>query len=292
MTAIAGAALILAALYDMFHTMFHATGAGAISDLVQSAVWRAFRGIGDSVPAVLDWAGPAAVATTILYWLASIVFGFALLYWPQLPHQFVFAAGLNPIEFTSFIDAINLSIGSLITLSGDVMARPQWLKLLMGLEAVIGFALLTASVSWLLSIYPVLETRRSLAHHATLLHNAEHETGVSISSLPPGEASQLLQTLSAALATVRNELSQFPVTYYFRESDQVSALPGILPFLARVADEALRSAAPEMRVAGAVLGGAVKNYIDLVGEMALGHGGPEEQLLREYADDHLREKAA
>jgi hypothetical protein len=44
-----------------------------------------------------------------------------------------------------------------------------WLQLITPLEALLGFGLLTGSISWLLSIYPALLRRHSLAYEIALL---------------------------------------------------------------------------------------------------------------------------
>jgi uncharacterized membrane protein len=167
---IAGIILILAAIQDMFFTMFHPAHTGDICDRIARLIWRGFRKLR---PSALNMAGPLAFVTVVLYWSVSICIGFALIYLPHLPEAFTFSSGLSPRHYGTFIGALDVSLGSLITLSTGVYSTSLWIQLLMGVESVLGFGLLTASISWILSIYPVLEHRKSLAHEATLLHFSE-----------------------------------------------------------------------------------------------------------------------
>lgn len=63
---------------------------------------------------------------------------------------------------------------------GDVTPVSDWLRLLAPLEAAVSFALLTAGVAWLMSIYPILARRRALAHEVTLLRETSQQTGIDV----------------------------------------------------------------------------------------------------------------
>ena len=58
---IIGILLILVALQDVFHTLFHPAKAGDISDAIARYIWRLFRGV---APGALTLAGPLAFVTT------------------------------------------------------------------------------------------------------------------------------------------------------------------------------------------------------------------------------------
>ncbi|MFJ8781962.1 hypothetical protein [Streptomyces sp. NPDC102476] len=59
---------------------------------------------------------------------------------------------------------------------GDIAPAEGWLRLVSPLEALVGFALLTATVSWVLEIYPTLTRRRVLAIRLAVLRNADPAT--------------------------------------------------------------------------------------------------------------------
>src|SRR5437764_3306617 len=190
-----GILLIVAALVDVFQTLFHPAGRGAMSDWTARIIWKIFRNIAARYSRVLIYAGPVSILTIIVSWAALTWFGFALIYLPHLQRGFSVHAG--DASYTGIPRAASLSIGALITLSEGSYATPYWLQIVRGVEAIIGFALLTASVSWLLSIYPVLESRQSVAQRATLLHHAERENRLNMVQDSPEQAQDWILDLGA-----------------------------------------------------------------------------------------------
>jgi hypothetical protein len=282
---IIGVLLIAPGVQDLFHTLFHPAKSGNVCDWIARQVWRVFR---RGLPGGLSFAGPVAFVTVVLYWAFSIVVGFALIYLPRLPHGFTFASGLNPAGYGSFLGALSISLGSLITLSTGAYATTLPIQLLMGTESVFGFGLLTASVSWILSIYPVFEHRKSLAHETTLLHFAEVAGIERLQNLSDSDLQEILLGLASQLITGRHELSQFPITYYFHENENKSALAGILPYVADIAEQNVnRNGAAGL--SATVLGGAVDDYLKLVAQTFLRRKFTKrEDILRAFADDHMR----
>jgi hypothetical protein len=238
---------------------------------------------------MITYAGPLAFALVITTWAALIVIGCALVFWPHMTAGFVAAPGLSPDS--GFFDAFNTSLASLTNFSSDSFAKEKWLRLVMGLEGVVGFGLLTASVSWLLSLYPVLELRRSLAQQATLLHWAELENDIDAVQLPSGEAQSILDRLTAQLTTLRNQLAQFPITYYFHIGEEQTALSGVLSYLAELGLRASRPGhAASVRLAGTALGGAVDSYLELIATDFLRMPAHDKAaILRRHASDQLRD---
>jgi hypothetical protein len=200
------------------------------------------------------------------------------------------APGLDPNRHQGFLDALNVSLGSLITIGGDFSAKSKLIRLVMGIEATIGFGLLTASVSWLLSIYPALERRRTLAHEATLLHYAEQATGLRVHQLPSSEAQEVLWGLASSMATTRNDLTQFPIIYYFHSGDEETGFAGILPYLAELALACSEpSMPPSVRLAGMALGGALDSYLEYMAKTFLRISPDDKnEIMQRYADEHLR----
>ena len=283
---IVGGLLIALALRDVFHTLFHPAGQGSISDSIAALIWRTIRRM---QPGWLTLAGPAAFFSILGYWTVSMITGFALIYFPELPHRFAFAAGLDSGNFTGLFAAIELSVSSLITLSSGVYAGKIWLALIMALESIVGFGLVTASVSWILSIYPILEHRKSLAHQASLLHFSEYYGIRRLRDVSDSDVSQILLGLASQLSTTRHELIQFPITYYFHESEEKSSLAATLPYLADIADQN-KDRTGGAALAATVLGGAVDDYLEWVAESFLdGEFQSREQILRALAEDHLRQ---
>ena len=75
---------------DVVVTVFYPDGhGGPITRTQIRAVWRLFRTVGvrkDGQPRdkLLEWCGPVAALSSILSWVALLVLGFALLYYPTI----------------------------------------------------------------------------------------------------------------------------------------------------------------------------------------------------------------
>jgi hypothetical protein len=284
-----GAVLILISLQDQFQTLFHPAGRGALSDWTGKIVWKTMRFFARRNVGRLTLAGPFALLLIIVIWAGLLCLGWACLIFPQLG-SFTVMAGLDPAQHHGFFDALNISVGSLITLGGDMMPTTKGIRFLMSLEGVFGFALLTASVSWLLSIYPVLESGRSFAQEAMSLYNACRRCHLAISDLAESEAHSLIHGLAVQLASVRNQMVQFPVTYYFNVGEKKTSIAAVMPFVAHIAEEAELDIRPGVRLAGSVLSSAVDNFAEFVGSTFLGMpNGNRKAILSTLACDHMRD---
>ena len=224
----------------------------------------------------------------IFIWGILIWFGWALLFYPQLD-SFAMMPGINPGQHHTFLDALNISLGSLITLTGDMMPTSRVLRLLMGMEGVVGFALLTASVSWLLSVYPVLEAGRSLAQEVMSLYKARSDSNIDILELPEIQAQALIHGVAVQLATVRNQMVQFPVTYYFNVGEAKTGIAVVMPFVTYLAERAEDDTRPGVRLAGTVLANAVDSFVEFVADTFL-HvpKAARHSVLLALARDHMR----
>jgi hypothetical protein len=286
-----GLFVVSLALHDMFHTLFHPSGRGVLAEFISFRMWHIFRRLFPANHSRLGLAGPLAFVATVFVWGILIVAGFGLVYRPFLSSSFVMAPGLDIRQHQSFFDAVNVSLGSLITVGGDFNTNSRWLRFAMGSEAVMGFILLTASLSWALSIYPVLEYRRSAAHRLGLLYHAHRAEQLGVSSIPEKETEQLVIALATDITKVRNDLAQFPITYYFHEDDPQSAFAGALPLAMDIANRANHpeSGAP-VRVAGIVLQGGIHDLLALIGAWFLDmpNEADDQKLMHRFAEDHFR----
>ena len=186
---VAGIALILLASRDVFDTLFHPHGRGVIGEALIVATWRAFRVLGRRRPGLLSLAGPVAFLLVVLSWVALVIAGGALIVLPNLPERYAIASELGPDAVTGVAGAVYVSFVNLTSLGfGDVVARNDALRLLGPVQAVIGLAILTASISWILSIYRVLGEYRALAREIRLLCDAA-ETCLLYTSPSPRDRS-------------------------------------------------------------------------------------------------------
>lgn len=283
-----GALLVGAAVLDVFQTLFHPSARGAVSDWVAHTVWRVVRAVAKRFRGALTYAGPIAFAAIIVSWVAFTVVGFALIYLPHISTQYSFDPGVNPAHPFDFWQAFSDSLDSLITVSAGLKPKSAWLALLRGFEALIGFGLLTASVSWLLSLYPVLESRRSVAERAALLHNAELENHIDLIVDCGDRSHDWIMGMAADLANLRNQMAQFPISFYFYVGEPKTALAGALPYLYEISDRAVLAKDPMARLSGAALGGAVEDFLVVLAEVFLRMAVDDKKaILRAYAFEQM-----
>jgi hypothetical protein len=281
-----GAVLVLVALRDIFHTIWHPSGRGGLSRRLMGAVWRAGR----RRRSVRPLTGPLAMVVVVLAWVVLILLGWALVYWPHLPEGFVFGTGLDPVARAGLLDAVYLSTVTLATLGfGDIVPAADWLRIAVPVQALIGFGLLTAAVSWVLQVYPALTRRRTLAVHLSLLRRVD--THGRVADPRSVLASALLRDLALGLVQLRVDLTQYAETYYFRDGDADASLPAMLGVALDLSEQAGHSLDGDVRYAGELLATAVGDYLHVVGEQFLHVDGSVEATAAAYAQDHGHEVA-
>jgi len=290
--AVAGLALITLAVRDVFDTLFHPHGRGIVSEALVRVTWRAFHGLARGRQAILSYAGPTAFLLVVLSWVALVVLGSAIIILPHLPESYVLADGLDPGGTSGFVDAVYVSLVSLTSLGhGDVVAQSDALRLLGPFETIIGLGILTASISWILSIYGVLADYRSASHEIALLREAERTTGIRLTRVDPFEAARLLAGLTSKLVAARRDLLHFPIAYYFHTRDPHHALSTQLPALLEITeDAAAEERPPALRLEAARLRLAVEDYLDTIDDEFLGGSAASTSgALARYQRDHLRD---
>jgi hypothetical protein len=286
---VVGVLLVLLALRDLFDTLFHESGRAVLSSVLMRAVWRVFRRIGGRRR--LSLAGPIALIVVVMSWAALLIVGWALILMPHMPDAFAFTTGARSGRV---VESLYLSLVTLTTVGfGDIAPAEGWLRLIGPLEALIGFGLLTASVSWLLSIYPLLSRRRSLAYEIHLLTEAESETGSALDEVEPWAAENMYSELMTRLVSVERDMVTFPVAYYFAEADSRFALPAAMPALLRLAEAGCGDDVPApVRLRATMLREAIGDFARTTAARFHGSVAEDtEELLGDYARDHLLERA-
>jgi hypothetical protein len=115
-------------------------------------------------------------------------------------------------------------------------------------------------------------------------------TGLVVTELPAEQAEELLVAIASQLTTLRNEMSQFPITYYFHTGERVTSLSGILPYVRALADRASAADRPDgVRLSGTMLRIALHNYLEFIGESFLRiKPSDDNETIRRYAADQRR----
>jgi len=223
---IAGIGCIAAALRDVFDVLFHPRGRAILSSAVTATVRRMFLR-----PSSV--AGPVALLAVIASWAVLLACGWALVIWPHLGESFRF-----PTESADrdLVDALYVSLVTLGTIGfGEITPTSDAMKVLLPLEGLVGLGLLTASLSWLLSLYPALSRRRSLAYDITLLRRAEDDTGEDVFSIDAETAAAQLAELTSRLVAVERDLTAYPIAHCFVEDDARFSLDLAMPYLDELA---------------------------------------------------------
>ncbi|WP_034510737.1 potassium channel family protein [Blastococcus sp. URHD0036] len=278
-----GAALVLLVLRDVFDRLWHPSARGGLSQWLLAGVWRLtgpVRRRAGRRPRTIELTGSAAMASVVGSWVVLVVVGWALVYLPRMPEGFTFGGGAQPAGGSGVLDALYLSLVTLSTLGfGDVVPEAGWLRMVVPLEALAGFALLTAGVTWVLQVYPVLGRRRVLAARLALLSGPGTARWADVDA-------RLLGDLAVELVRVRVDLVQHAETYYVADGRPDVSLAAGLDVAAGLVEQARCAPDPRVREAAGLLERALAELVQLLDDDFLHTGRGIREVLRAYADDH------
>ncbi len=280
MVTVVGIGLILLMAADVFQTLLSPHGTGPVCRLIMRALWllsRRFAGRASTV------AAPAAMGAVIGTWALLSIVGWAMVYLPHLPSGFVYAEGVP--RRGDLMEALYISMVSLSTVGyGEVVPAGQVLRLVTAAQAVTGFGLLTATVSWILQTYPALSRRRALAHELNLFRQAADQQGLSL--LDPAHATVLLEGFARNVAAVSIDLVSFNETYYFHEAHPRESLPATIVYAQKLAAEAQSSLNTDLSFAGRMLYDALDDFAGVLRENFRHSGDTSDAVFQSYEKHH------
>ncbi|NIQ59376.1 MAG: hypothetical protein GWN02_31790, partial [Gemmatimonadetes bacterium] len=154
---------------DVFVTVLHASsGAGPYTSLQNRVLWRVSSAVAARLSGrrpVLASSAPLMALATPVAWMTFLTVGFALLYHPVIGS---FPAD-PPLEVQGWAASIYLSGYLTTTLGvGDVVPAGAVWRIASVVQSALGFALFSASITYVLSIYGRHTADAALALH---LHN-------------------------------------------------------------------------------------------------------------------------
>ncbi len=250
-----GCLIVLAALHEVFTDIFQPVQSGNVSGVIARTCSVLFR----RTP-LSSSSGPLSVILVILCWVFSLAFGFALIYVGLFPRYFIsqtheYAYGALPRFFQCFY----FSVGSLGTFQTfDLVPKSSWLRLVVAIEGLIGISLITASVSWLVLLYPALERTREFSLRMAALAEAERLTRLSLAD--ELGVSTLLEVAHSVLR-LQLDLVLFPILLNFRAAEESAAVTPALRIAVRLAQEgACRHAGHGRQLAAAQLQSALNTF--------------------------------
>ncbi|WJL94310.1 potassium channel family protein [Microbacterium sp. ET2] len=214
---VSGILLILVALNDVFQTLLRPSGTGRLTHLIFRLAWslRRTRRVAASAP--------LTILAVIIVWVSLVTVGWALIYLPHMPDGFAYQS-VDASDYHPFAEALTMSMVALTTLGlGDVVPSQPVLRFVSPLEALMGFALLSASVSWFMQVYPALARRRAFD---LLVHSlSEARTAEDLAALSAGRAADLLTAVTDSLSTLTADLVQNSEIFYFGSASERMSAP-------------------------------------------------------------------
>ena len=279
---IAGVAVIVIGLWDMFHTLLHPSGQGRLSQLVLTGVWKASKAIGHRAGSAV---GPAAMVAVIVLWVALQGMGWALIYYPHIPEGFMYSSGVNPAKHADFVEALYMSFMTLSTLGyGDVVATDQWIRIASPFQALTGFALLTAALTWFTQIYPPLSRRRALALELKALADVDYAE--ALHQVDAAVLTRVLDTVASEVGKVRIDFTQHIEGFYFQEHNQDLSLAYQLPYALELRDAAMARDEVAVRLSARQLTVALEQLGTEISQDFVRTGDDPAEVFAAYADEH------
>jgi hypothetical protein len=207
LTVVAGVLLILVGLLDVFFSVLHYDGFGFLSGRLYNSLFDVVRFVTRPLPRTyralgLSMAAPLMVPVTITVWIFLVSLGYALVYYAGMDGEtFSFSnSGLQP----SFMEAMYFSGVTIATLGlGDVTPLSPLYQAIAVSEALVGFGILTLSITYVIGVYEVLRQLGVLT--AGLYHQAQ-DTDDPLSILVPHFAGGQHRGLEAHLMALHRDL--------------------------------------------------------------------------------------
>jgi hypothetical protein len=282
-----GLIIIAVTVSEVFKDLFHPTSCGALSDWLGRHIFSLLR----RRPRSLPLAGPLTLLLVIGAWVFLLVLGFALVYYGNFPHAFRTSTGQIPPRSPQFLTSLYFSFETLVTLGyGDLIPQTTVMRFASSSEALIGFGLLTASVSSVVLLYPALSRMRLLARGVAHLVAAERATGISLLDT---HSDLILANLARDVTHTRIDLMHFPLLYYVAPTEKDASVAHWMPQLVRLAHAGLSETLPNhVRFAAAALDGALDDLAAILAERFVGTRFPDrEAVFLAFAQDHAIDPA-
>ncbi len=245
---ILGLSVLSLVVYDVYATILHARArSGPIGETLNRTVWRLARGLAFKLSRprrhrLLNVIGPLLQPLLIILFIALLALGFALIYYPRMPANFTVHA---EAASSPFMAALYFSGTTLTTVGyGDIAPHTMGMRLTALFEAASGLALISLSITYLITVYSALERKRAVA--ISFYHQAEEGANVAAfitHHFVAGRFYSLETTMRLATRDLQELLEshvEHPVIHYFHPVEVYKSLPRVL-FLALETCAVIRS---------------------------------------------------
>ena len=232
----AGFLWLIIVFYDIFATILRATRyPGPVSQLINRGLWRLFSLLTRNLDRrsrhrILSMVGPLLMPLLITTFVANLIIGFALIYLPRIGTDLTVNEHVtqNPVLHAVYFSGITfLTIGY-----GDVVPITHFTRFIAIIEGFCGIAILTLSITYLLTVYSALERKRTLA--LSFYHEARQGADVAgfISNhFSRGKFHSLTETLRGSTRDLQELLEshlEHPIIHYFHPLEVYKGLPRAL----------------------------------------------------------------
>lgn len=230
---IAGATILLLVFYDIHATILRATKQpGPFSTFLNSGLWWLATRSTQSFDRrrrhrILSMVGPLLMPLLIIFFILMLLTGFALIYLPRLETGFKIA---DANQTSQIFQAFYFSGVTFLTIGyGDIVPTSSVTRIISVIEAVTGLAIISLSITYLLTVYSALERKRAVA--LKFYHQARQGADISgfISShFARGRFHSLTESLREATRDLQELLEshlEHPVIHFFHPPEVYKGFP-------------------------------------------------------------------
>lgn len=232
----AGAILLALVFYDIYATILRATKhPGPFSEFLNRGLWwlisrstlklsRRWR------HRALSSVGPLLMPLLIGFFILMLLTGFALIYLPRMETGFKIA---DVSKGSSILQAFYFSGITLLTIGyGDILPITGFTRFAAVVEGASGIAIISLSITYLLTVYAALERKRAVA--LKFYHQARQGADISgflSSHFARGRFHSLTESLREATRDLQELLEshiEHPVIHFFHPIEVYKGFPRAL----------------------------------------------------------------
>jgi hypothetical protein len=239
---LAGALVIFCAFLDIFLTVLYAKigghgasrfGAGIISLRVARATGWLFRRLSKRLPVKRDaaWSfcGATTVVLLVLVWSTLLAVGAALMVHPALGEGVRSSSSPHARDFVTalYVGGSSLSLAS----SSDFYPQTGFYRLLYLVNALIGTACISVTITYVLQIYNAVQQRNALGLSMCVMAKGTADPAVLLAGLGPqgrfDSGYTVVANLAAELTAVKEAHHLYPLLFFYRPYHPNSSIPQI-----------------------------------------------------------------
>lgn len=236
---ITGLVLLALVFYDIYATILRATKhPGPFSEFINRGLWRlasrSTRNLDRRLRhRVMSSVGPLLMPFLIGFFILMLLAGFALIYLPRMETGFKIDDAAN---HNSIFQAFYFSGITLLTIGyGDILPTSGVTRVVAVIEGATGIAIISLSITYLLTVYGALERKRTVA--LKFYHQARQGADISgflVNHFSRGRFHSLSEFLREATQDLQELLEshiEHPVIHYFHPIEVYKGLPRALFFV-------------------------------------------------------------